>query len=618
MAERPVFESGLKISKIDSLVYDENRQYSLSELIAWKTPVFIKSYGRGSMATASFRGTDPSHTQVTWNGIPVNSPLLGMADFSLLPLMVAGGLDLYHGTASLMSGYPSIGGRIAMTSRPAWNTGFELDVISAAGSYLTFDEAVKAGYSNRDISIGTGLWYSRSRNNFEFTNRDILNGGVQTRENAQWQRYGIVADVYRRLRGNGMLSLNVWAQHSERSIPQLSTNESGNLNNINRQNDDMLYALVAYSNYTEKSKLTMQTALAHQQNRYGLQNYISGSGFLNAVNSHSLSWSGYSFADYRVSFGSKCYVSGLLQIDYHNVLSEELVWQREYKVSRFESAATVSFFYKPLDKITMGIALRQQLSNLVILPAMPSLQFEYRLLPGIIYKANASRMVRIPSLNDLYFQPGGNPELLPEKSLMAETGIELAKTWKQIRLSGEMSGYYSTISNWIMWKPTHRGYWTPTNIERVQINGIEVSGKAEANVNNVLFSMQGAYTLAKSINKSPAVAENDMSYGSRLPYIPLHSATLYANLSYRAFFVGYQWNYYSERLTNIAGSNSPLLCLYPYFMNDLSMGKHFVFDNCAIHVRFAVMNLFNESYRSVLWQPMPGRNYMLTLRFLLK
>ncbi|HQL70080.1 MAG TPA: hypothetical protein PLA77_04570 [Bacteroidales bacterium] len=37
-AQRSAFESGLKVTRIDSLVYDNNRQYSVSELIAWKTP----------------------------------------------------------------------------------------------------------------------------------------------------------------------------------------------------------------------------------------------------------------------------------------------------------------------------------------------------------------------------------------------------------------------------------------------------------------------------------------------------------------------------------------------------------------------------------------------------
>ncbi len=54
------------------------------------------------MATASFRGTAPSHTQVSWNGISISSPMLGMVDFSLIPVYIIDDLTLKHGAASLV------------------------------------------------------------------------------------------------------------------------------------------------------------------------------------------------------------------------------------------------------------------------------------------------------------------------------------------------------------------------------------------------------------------------------------------------------------------------------------------------------------------------------------
>lgn len=54
--------AGQTTSKIDSLSMRTSMTSSLSELVAKNTPIFIKEYGRGAMATASFRGTAPSHT----------------------------------------------------------------------------------------------------------------------------------------------------------------------------------------------------------------------------------------------------------------------------------------------------------------------------------------------------------------------------------------------------------------------------------------------------------------------------------------------------------------------------------------------------------------------------
>jgi len=80
-------DAGKTITKIDSISMIKALTSSLSDMISQNTNIYIKDYGRGAMATASFRGTAPSHTQVTWNGISLNSPMLGMVDFSVIPVL---------------------------------------------------------------------------------------------------------------------------------------------------------------------------------------------------------------------------------------------------------------------------------------------------------------------------------------------------------------------------------------------------------------------------------------------------------------------------------------------------------------------------------------------------
>ena len=53
-------------------------------------------------------------------------------------------------------------------------------------------------------------------------------------------------------------------------------------------------------------------------------------------------------------------------------------------------------------------------------------------------------------------------------------------------------------------------------------------------------------------------------------------------------------------------------------MNDIGIGKNFIFKKVDLVLNFKIYNLFNEKYRSVLWQPMPGRNYSLQLGIKLK
>ena len=106
---------------MDSLVLKESISLSVADILTQNTPVFIKSYGRGSMATASMRGTAPSHTKVTWNGMSLNSPMLGMVDFSYIPAYLVDDAELYHGAGSVgVSGAvweaPSRSRRVRQTS----------------------------------------------------------------------------------------------------------------------------------------------------------------------------------------------------------------------------------------------------------------------------------------------------------------------------------------------------------------------------------------------------------------------------------------------------------------------------------------------------------------------
>ena len=103
-------EAGMKQSRVDSTVLQTKAALSLSELLSENTSVFIKKHGRGALATASFRGTAASHTQVNWNGISLNSPMAGMVDFSLIPVYLIDELNLKHGPASLADGTGGIGG----------------------------------------------------------------------------------------------------------------------------------------------------------------------------------------------------------------------------------------------------------------------------------------------------------------------------------------------------------------------------------------------------------------------------------------------------------------------------------------------------------------------------
>jgi outer membrane cobalamin receptor len=171
---RPLDQNSLTISRIDSVVLQSKANSNLSELLAEHTSIFIKSYGKGAMASASFRGTDPSHTKVFWNGIELNSPMLGMVDFSIIPMFFIDHVELLHGTSSMAETSGAMGGLVNLSTEPDWTNRFSGSYMQGLGSYGTHDEQIRINYGNKKLQSQTRFFYAHSDNDFSFENRDII------------------------------------------------------------------------------------------------------------------------------------------------------------------------------------------------------------------------------------------------------------------------------------------------------------------------------------------------------------------------------------------------------------------------------------------------------------
>jgi vitamin B12 transporter len=128
-------QPGFKFYRIDSMRLNDYPLFSLTEVLNETTPLFIKYYGSGGTATSSFRGTSAGHTQVTWNGININDPMLGQSDFSLIPSGMIDNVLISFGGASMDLGNGAIGGIINLENEPQWVKRTIVDVVSGSGSF---------------------------------------------------------------------------------------------------------------------------------------------------------------------------------------------------------------------------------------------------------------------------------------------------------------------------------------------------------------------------------------------------------------------------------------------------------------------------------------------------
>ena len=164
VGRRPMKEIGVQTTRFDSVVLKEHIALSMADVLTFNSSIYVKSYGRATLSTVAFRGTSPSHTQVLWNGMRINSPMLGMTDFSMIPSHFVDEASLLHGTSSVSETGGGLGGAVKLSTRPAEHDGFHLSYVQGIGSFETYDEYLHLGYGNDRWQLSTRLSYASSPN----------------------------------------------------------------------------------------------------------------------------------------------------------------------------------------------------------------------------------------------------------------------------------------------------------------------------------------------------------------------------------------------------------------------------------------------------------------------
>jgi len=618
-------QAGMKQTNVDSLVLQNKVSLSLSDLLSENTPVFIKNHGRGALATASFRGTSPSHTQVSWNGININSPMAGMVDFSLIPVYIIDELNLKHGSASLADRSGGIGGSININNRAEWNEKSRIAYLQGIGSYSTFDEFLQVNIGNKKIQSKTRLYHNYSKNDYTFINRGIalidpvsgaISNPIDTNDHAAYLRYGLLQEIYYRPGTNHLLSLKYWGQYADRTIPKPTSYEGPDNSNLNNQKDRDHRLVADWKFYGDFGKLLLRSGYAEKRLDYNQMNQVPGLGLIPAIWSESRQKSLYNTLSYSGALNEDLSWEGNIGLNYHQVGSSDSVSGAAYEGQRNEFSMMFALRKSFRDRVNLNLMLRQEWVDGLRIPFIPYFGMDLRLIQGVdlLLKGNIARNYHLPTLNDLYWQPGGNPELLPEEGFSVEGGIAFQHEFSGHLLETEISVYRSRIDNWIIWIPSYRGFWEPRNIRSVLSKGVEYNIQLKGFISEFNYRLSATYGYTSAVNQGDPLIWSDESYGKQLVYIPLHSGNMMAHLGWGKLFVTYQFNAYSERYTTSSNDVSRRDRLYPYFMNDISAGSTFRLKRVDLSLEFKVYNLLNEPYHTILYRPMPGRNYQMVFK----
>ncbi|MDE5788694.1 MAG: TonB-dependent receptor, partial [Bacteroidaceae bacterium] len=290
-----------------------------------------------------------------------------------------------------------------------------------------------------------------------------------------------------------------------------------------------------------------------------------------------------------------------------------------YNLGRMEYTMSISAKWRPYKGLSFSTILREECYKRNFVPVIPALFAEYALASRplkksgtfrSLFKASVARNYRYPSMDDLYYKPGGNPALRPEKGVTYDGGIECRVQQKAYSVKANLSAFDSYITDWILWTPNAKGYWQPSNLKKVHSYGMELTLTSEVRIKrDWRFSVMGNYAYTSSVNKSDRQTVNDASYGKQLVYVPRHTANFLGTLSWKTWTLQYQWVFYSERFTTTSNEVSYITGrLKPYYMNNVSLEKTFQWRKVHASLKGVVNNILGSEYVTVLSRPMAGRN----------
>ncbi|MET4105429.1 TonB-dependent receptor [Hymenobacter sp. UYP22] len=595
------FAVGSRRFSLDSLALTTYRTGTLTDVLSARTAVYLKNYGPGQLASITLRGTSARHTAVLWNGFNINLPSLGEADFSLLPVSGFTQADVQLGPAAATYGNGAIGGTVLLSSDAKWGKGWRGAAQAEYGSFGLGAGTLEAAFSNQKIAVRTSLLYREAANNFVYYTQEFRGRVQQRQENAALRQASLSQDVTLRLGQRSEVALAAWLTDADRQIqPGIGTN-----NTHAEERDQSRRLTSSYRYVSQHHEWTARTAWFEDVLNY--RDDVSGLSESRVRTSQAQAehtWNVAPNASVRLGGEAQHFAA---QVDGYG--------SQPRTENRYSGFALLR--YDPRPRLRLSLNLRQAVLPDRRPPLTPTLGAEWLALEAGLHtltaKGSASRSYRAPTLNERYWRPGGNPNLLPEESLGYEGGLvhTLTAAPAHLRLQTELTGYRQLVDNWVQWTPGAT-YWSPRNLRQVRAQGLEASTQLGWQPGAYHLQTRASYGFTQSV-KTQGVASDADPVGRQLPFVPLHTAAFSTDHTWHGWQLSTTLTFTGYRYTDASATDY----LPSYWLLNAALGRTLaVRPDWRLQVLAQGYNLSNTAYQSYQNRAMPLRSGSLSLRVL--
>ncbi len=541
--------------------------------------ITIRSYGgKAGITTLSTHGSPAVNTKILLDGIDLTSAQNGETDLSQIPeslinqITVASSPGIFYGSGAV-DGVLRISPQIQQTyfSTSLGNFGF-----------ATFSSNINKNWSKWSANLSAG--YLKDKGNYRYSTDNI----DTTRTNNDFQRIYVALRTVGRISPNSNISAYILESHQKRGVAGSIDWPSPNA----KREDNLRLANLTLNQLHKNGYSKIQLSY-----RNSYENYNDPNPWWPIASIHDIYSTTLRFQHHNILWNS---VSGsfLYEGKLENLISTDVGTHNRY----YNSLATL--FTIPLWKdFNITPAARLDISGKSAVNPTMDFRLVYNVTAKSEFEYHLGSGFRYPTLNDLYWQPGGNPELHPEKSKYNTLKYKLYLN------EDDLSNVYLNIggritNDLIQWAPIDETnfIWQPQNIASSKRTNLTIGGQLK--FRSLPIQISAHYTLQKT---------KDIDLNKPLLYAPENIGYIRISYDYRSLTLGFQTHYTGERLANY---NFPLDTNLPdYWLASASLEYKIELLSNSLILNVDLNNLLNLQYMSINGYPEPGRMFNFGIKY---
>lgn len=539
-----------RVNVIDKKTIEQNPALNLSDVLRNDASVSIKqSGGIGQVPEVSLRGSKAVHTLFLRDGARLNTQNdLGVAWTGFYDVNDIERIEVLKGPASVQYGSDAVSGVVQMISQKPQKTG--AFVTGIYGENDTYKAIVGA-------DVAQNGFYAQLRGQRMETDGTRIFDTQPKNQKASYDQKGYSAKIGYDNQQN--LDVSVSMNHNEGT--NIFSADNGTTNTAPRHFENQV--INTQAKYNVNQNVAVSARYSHIEDKQNVPAY--GSQYNTEAHEADV--------NAQINFASN-----------QNVLVGTTFNTSEYESNTITNGTqdidTIGYYVQHqynTDKINAQLGVRVEDNERFGTHTVGQGSVRYHFTPTTSVYTNIGSAFRAPTLNEMYTQWGGNPNLKPEESLTYELGLD-QKIGENTAIN--VSAYRTNVKNLIT--SVNLGNWVyeNQNVDKATFTGGELGFKWAKN--DYFASAQYAYV--KTENKAT---------GLELAYRPQHTGVV--TLGYDDGQYGVNTTFTARSKANTSNSNN-LVKLPSYTTVDVNF--HF---NINPHVTLFgnVNNLFDENYKTV-------------------